>query len=215
MDTSEIKQAIEQAKAQEASEGTLANIVSNAYSHHDHGLSEDQIKEKTAAAVAMIQSYVESTIELIEAAHTAAEKAGVSEQIVPIIETALSYINEEIDFIPDKLGIAGLVDDAYLVHGLIQEMSHRHRAIVGADLLPEHYFATSQRIRRLIGEPTATRLDVAIVAFARRHNVRDTIEQIIKRIGSTGMTMDLPVSVAFGDHPIEELPDLELGALGD
>ena len=187
----------------------------------DEGVEENQFFEEidklTDAITTALTRYVKAMPELVDEAMKAAEKSGVADGIRPIFETALAYVEEEVDFIPDSHGIAGLVDDAYLVHGLMQEISHRHRALTGAELLGDEYFRETQRVRRLIGEPTATRLDVAIVAFARRHNIKDTIEQIFRRIGNTGMSMNLPVSVAFpaGNDDIEDLPDLELGSIGE
>ncbi|MEO1512960.1 MAG: YkvA family protein, partial [Planctomycetota bacterium] len=158
---------------------------------------------------------VASLPEMVEAAVGAAERAGVVDQIRPLLTAALQYVDEEVDFIPDHLGVVGLLDDAYVVRGLLIEMSHRHRALTGESLVDHNRAAQDQRIRRLIGEPTATRLDIAIVAFARSHNIRETVETVVRKVGGAGMAMQLPVAVAFGGgESIDELPNLELGALG-
>jgi uncharacterized membrane protein YkvA (DUF1232 family) len=161
----------------------------------------------------MIRRFVESMPEVIEITMAAAERAGVAEKVKPIFDTAISYVHESVDFIPDSLGLGGLVDDAYLVHGLMQEISRRHETVAGTALLPAHYFNESQQIRRMIGEPTSTRLDVAVVAFARRQNIRETVDQIVGRIGNRGLSMDLP-SLSSAAGLLDEVPELELGSLG-
>ncbi len=214
-DTSSMRAAVAAAIEHEKKTATLGRLVLNALAEQRPDLDEAARQSRADAVVGAIRLYVETTPDMVERAIAAAETAGVRAQMTPIFETALAYVGEELDFIPDKLGLAGLVDDAYLVHGLMQEISHRHRALTGKDLVPVGVFEQSQRIRRLIGEPTATRLDVAVVAFARRANVREAVEQITAKIGAGGVSMDLPVTVAFSNsEELDDLPDLELGSLG-
>jgi uncharacterized membrane protein YkvA (DUF1232 family) len=209
-----MRSAVASAIEHEQKTGTLARLVMNSLAKASPGSTEVEREASAARVVGLIRGYVETTPDVVDATLAAAEKAGVRAEIEPMFVAALAYIEEDLDFIPDSLGLAGLVDDAYMVHGLMQEVSHRHRALTGHDLLSSASFESSQRIRRLIGEPTATRLDVAIVAFARRAKVRDVVEQVCERVGSGGITMDLPVTVAFGDDEMDALPDLELGSLG-
>lgn len=207
---------IAEAIAHEERTGRLAELVRRGYRHRSPPIAEAALQEKTELIVRLVRDYVEASAEVIDQTLAAAKREGVMDEVKPIFDTATSYVTESVDFIPDDHGLAGLLDDAYLVHGLMQEISHRHRALTGRSLLAESMFETSQRIRRMIGEPTATRLDVAVVAFARRQNVRETVEQIVAKIGNNGLSMDLPSAVAFHtDDPLEDLPDLELGSLGE
>lgn len=217
VNTDQIRETVQKALAHEAEHGTLARLIGDAVRRDDPTLDDAAAEARTDATLGAIAAYIEAMVNVIDETLAAAGRAGVADDMRPIFETAITYVHEDVDFIPDSLGLAGLIDDAYLVHGLMQEISQRHRALIGKDLLPPEYFAETQRVRRMIGEPTATRLDVAIVAFARRHNVRNTIQQIFERIGATGMSMDLPVTVAFGrgDDSIDEAPNLELGSLGE
>lgn len=171
-------------------------------------------KERAASIVAEVRAYIESSAELMSSAMKAADEGGSGAQVRPIFETAVAYVSEEVDFIPDSLGLAGLVDDAYLVMGLVREMSARHKSLTGHDLVPASVFEPSARIRKMIGEPTATRLDVAIIAFARQPNIRDTIELILARTGSSGLSINLPALHSVSDGDPDEAPDLNLGALG-
>jgi len=216
LDIERLRGSVAEAIEHEKKTGTLGRLVLNALAKRYPSESADEHRSRAEAVVSSVRRYVESVPGVVEAAMAAADAAGVRDSIEPVFATALSYVDEELDFIPDSLGLAGLVDDAYLVHNLMQEMSHRHEALTGEPLVPASTSTDSQRMRRLIGEPTATRLDVAVVAFTRRAKVRDVVEQVCERIGGRGIAMDLPVAVAFGggSSDLDDLPDLELGALG-
>lgn len=210
-----IRSEVEAGLRAEDESGALRGVVLAAIGKAKPGMDEGDAEALADRGTAAIRSFVASAPTVIEATIQAAEEAGVVEHVLPIFETAMSYLHEEIDFIPDRLGLVGMIDDAYLIYGLMQEISERHRVMTGRSLLPSSTFDDMREIKRLIGDPTATRLDVAIVAFARRQNVKDTIEQIISRIGDRGLSMDLPANVAMPHErgPLSELPSLDLGAL--
>lgn len=216
MDTAPVRQQIAQALEHEHQTGTLGRLVENGFAKHMAALPDSEIKQRANAVVDRIAAYVTSAADLLDAAHAAAEAAGVADAVGPMLASAVAYVHEDIDFIPDSLGLAGLIDDAYIVHGLVQELSGRHEAAFGKPLVSQTDAAESQRMRRLIGEPTATRLDVAVVAFTRRQTVSGMIEQIFTKIHeSGGLAMKLPVAVAFPDDgtSLDDLPSLELGTL--
>jgi uncharacterized membrane protein YkvA (DUF1232 family) len=213
MDVSGIRADIEAAVRSEEETGAFRAMVLGAVRQKLPGKTEGEAAAIAGEAVAAVRAFVEGAPDVVEATLAAAREAGVLERVEPIFETALQYMDEEMDFIPDSLGLAGLLDDAYLIYGLMQEISERHRALAGSTLLPGGVFAVMQDIKRIIGDPTATRLEMAIVAFARRQNVQDTIEQIYRRIGGEGLAMDMPSSVRLpGERsPLADVPDLELG----
>lgn len=215
MDVSGIRSEVERAVGHEAEHGTFRASVLRALEKKKPTMDAAERERMAELVTREVREFVEAAPTVVEATMHAAEEAGVVEQVRPIFETALSYTEEEGDFIPDRLGLAGLLDDAYLIHGLMQEISERHRILSGRSLAPSGTFVVMEDIKRLIGEPTATRLEMAIVAFARRQNVKDTIEQIFRRIGGPGLAMDLPASVAMpGERsPLADVPDLGLGKM--
>lgn len=215
MDISKLQADIAAAIDHEKRTGTLARLVQTALKKREPAISDAHLHTKTEHVVGVVRGFVESMVGSIEVTLAAAQRAGIAAELTPIFDTALAYVNESFDFIPDEFGLCGLVDDAYLVHGLMQEISQRHGSMTGQPLLPARYFEQIQGIRRMIGEPTATRLDVAVVAFARRPNIRETIDQISKRFSTGGVSMDLPINFAFpAAGALDDLPNLELGALG-
>lgn len=215
MDVNEVRREIEAAIRHEGEHGTLRKLVVGALRKSAPALGASELADLADEGVDAIREFVQATPTVIESTMRAARNAGVIEQVAPIFETALSYMSETADFIPDRLGLAGMLDDAYLIHGLMQEISERHRILTGTPLLPSTHFAMLPHIKRIIGEPIGTRLDVAIVAFARRQNVRDTIDQIVTRIGDAGLSMELPVSVQMPSEAsvLGKIPSLDLASI--
>jgi uncharacterized membrane protein YkvA (DUF1232 family) len=215
VDVNEVRREIEAAVRHEGERGTLRRLVVHALRKASPGLGASELADLADEGVQAIREFVQATPTVIESTMRAARNAGVVEQVAPIFETALSYMSETADFIPDRLGLAGMLDDAYLIHGLMQEISERHRILTGTPLLPSNNFAMLPHIKRIIGEPIGTRLDVAIVAFARRQNVRDTIDQIVTRIGDAGLAMELPVSVQMPGEAsvLGRIPSLDLASI--
>ena len=197
----------------EEAEGGFRTLVLEAVRAKSPGMPVSEAASLAGTAVSVVTRFVRESPDVVEATMRAAEAAGIVDQVAPIFETAMQYLDEEFDFIPDSVGLAGVIDDAYLIYGLMQEISERHRAINGETLLPSMTFLVMQDIKRLIGDPTATRLEMAIVAFARRQNVKDTIEQIAQRIGCEGLAMEMPSTAKMpGERsPLADVPDLELG----
>lgn len=213
MELSKIRDEMEAAVRTEDETGAFRAIVAEAMVAKLPAKSVGDLDALVSSAVATIRDFVLGAPTVVEAAMHAAQEAGVVERVQPIFETALQYMEEEVDFIPDSLGLAGVLDDAYLIYGLMQEMSERHRALAGRTLLPSSTFVIMQDIKRIIGDPTAARLEMAIVAFSRRQNVQQTIEQIYQRIGGEGLAMDMPscVNMPGERSPLADVPDLELG----
>lgn len=204
---------IDRAVGAEEAEGGFRTLVMEAVRAKLPAKTEAEAASIAGTAVSVVVQFVGEAPDVVEATLKAADAAGIREQVAPIFETAIQYLDEEFDFIPDSVGLAGMIDDAYLIYGLMQEISERHRAINGETLLPSMTFLVMQDIKRLIGDPTATRLEMAIVAFARRQNVKDTIEQIARRIGGEGLAMEMPSTAKMpGERsPLADVPDLELG----
>ncbi len=213
VDISKVRADIEGAVEAEERDGGFRTIVLEAVRERMPSKSAAEAASIAGTAVSVVTRFVREAPDVVEATLRAAEEAGIKDQVAPIFETAIQYLDEEFDFIPDSVGLAGVIDDAYLIYGLMQEISERHRALSGKTLLPSLTFLVMQDIKRLIGDPTATRLEMAIVAFARRQNVKDTIEQIARRIGGEGLAMEMPSTAKMpGERsPLADVPDLELG----
>ncbi len=66
------------------------------------------------------------------------------------------------DMIPDRLGLLGVLDNAYCSLTLIQGVSDRHEQETGRRLFSPDLEAANEAMRRLIGEPVASQLDMFV-----------------------------------------------------
>ena len=72
-------------------------------------------------------------------------------------------VDSTLNIIPDELGIIGLLDDAYCSLMSLQAVSDHFRLQTGKHLFPNDLSAANKAMRKIIGEPYATRLDHIVI----------------------------------------------------
>jgi len=116
-----------------------------------------------------LQAAAETSIEIIDsiplfiaAARKAATEQQLSVVVEPLLERAATYFMHPVDLIPEMTqGLAGLLDDSYLVLRILSNLEKGPRPLVNWDLEYPTAF-----LRRLIGEKIAKQLDsMSIIAF--------------------------------------------------
>ncbi len=175
MQTRAIHQQVTKATKHEKRTGTLANLIRQyAELQGAHPSAAD-----IAGVVSFVQEYVKCAPSLLESLDKAAQKADVSNEVSPILTAAVQYFLAPIDLIPDRMGLFGLMDDAYLAHSLVQAVSENYRQRTGTPLLPHSMDLTkaNQMIRALIGEPIASQLDAAVAATLGMPSIQQALGQ--------------------------------------
>ena len=84
-----------------------------------------------------VVSYVEQVPYMLKVARTAAANVGLEEEMQQIMEMVLSYWLQDLDIIPDHLGLIGLLDDAYCSLTTLQAVSDHFRLQTGKFLFPD------------------------------------------------------------------------------
>lgn len=170
-----------------------------------------KIELNAAQAIGFIRQYVGSTPRLLDAVHDASRAAGVESSLIPVLVAAEDYFLRSVDFIPDHLGLVGVLDDAYLAHSLLQQLSDSHRASTGAPLLPIDLARANALVRHMLG-PTATNsLDAAVQEALGLPEVQLARESLAQRIKSLPLApLELVTSI-----PDAAGMNLQLGALGN
>lgn len=123
--------------------------------------------------IGLLCQYVERAPELLDACFEAAHQAGVAHEAAPILEAAAGYFIDPRDFIPDQMGLFGLLDDAYLTHRFVAHTSELYQQYAGRPLLQLDLSSMNAVARSVIGEPLASQLDQA---------VDSTVQTIIQQI---------------------------------
>ena len=112
----------------------------------------------------VVRGYVTGTVDLLDACSDASHQAGVAQFVMPLLDLAGRYFLTPQDYIPDSLGLLGLLDDAYLARHLLAELSALYQQHTGIPLIPVPLADDNAIVRTLIGEPLASRLDEEVAS---------------------------------------------------
>lgn len=210
MQTNKIREMIKEAAVIENNTGNLAGAIAQLAALRGVQLNSDQIKD----AVKFIREYVEHAPALLDQIYTAAKKAGILNQINPMLKAAEEYFFAPEDVIPDRLGLLGLVDDAYLTHSLVQAISNMYQATSGGTLLPLDLTAVNQIIRNLIGEPQASMLDAGVATVLNGAAFQQSINPFLQLSPGPMFDMSGGPDPIWGNASIDEIVETRLGAMG-
>ncbi|MFB3079970.1 MAG: hypothetical protein ACE1Y4_18395, partial [Lysobacterales bacterium] len=110
-----------------------------------------------------ILGYIKQVPYMMKVAWTAACNVGLEEEMEQILEMAQTYWLEADDVIPDDLGVIGLLDDAYCSLSSFQAVSDHYQLQTGKYLFPDNLSSANKVMRKIIGEPYATDLDLIVI----------------------------------------------------
>lgn len=171
----------------------------------------DVIEQHTDAALAFIRTYVANTPAVIRSMMEASSDAGVSDDLMPVFVAADDYFLQAVDFIPDHLGLVGLLDDSYMVQALVQRICDAHFSRTQVRLLTFNLTPANTLVRHMIGEPMATALDATVRHVMELPDVQTARERLERCVARLKMRLADPYTTCV--CPFDDL-DLHLGALG-
>jgi uncharacterized membrane protein YkvA (DUF1232 family) len=202
MDSKGVRRLINDGLEHEQRTGSVREMLAG------KGLTPEQQNEM----LGFIKSYVAEAPELIEAAYHGAASAGILDSVKPLFEAAFKYWATEHDFIPNHMGLVGITDDAYLSRTLMSHVSDAHFKRFGRPLFSLNLEPANQAMRKVIGEPVATRLDDAVRRTLNEPGIQ-TVLQGLSGFGS--VDMGLPNYGGYLEHAaIESGVDVKLGSIG-
>ena len=172
------------------------------------GLTELEIQK----VVNFVGEYVEHALALVMLIENAAANVGALPEVQPVLDAAENYFLAEDDTIPDHFGLIGLMDDAYLIHGLLQAISDNYKSHSGESLLPMEAHEDNAFVRRLIGEPFASILDDQISATLAATGLQENLNQVSMVLGKTNLSSS-PDPI-WGNADAPGSADARLAAIG-
>lgn len=179
MQIERIRAQIKEAKAIERQTGVLHRAIVNLVRQNGASVGALQIGK----VLDFVTEYIESAPALM----LTVEKASIENDAQPCIKPLLDAIEEFFltpdDIIPDHLGLAGLLDDAYLAHTLLQAISDKYESQSGNTLLPKDAYETNTFIRRLIGEPFVSMLDEHMATTLEGMCAVQDIDELLVALG--------------------------------
>ncbi|MDJ0749425.1 MAG: YkvA family protein [Woeseiaceae bacterium] len=166
---------IEDGKLIEQRTGSLRRAVVDLAKLYNVSTAQPEV-ERT---VGFVIEYIEHAPALMTQIDEEAARNGVQADVQPILNATEDYFLAPDDIIPDRYGLVGLLDDAYLTHSLMEAVSDRCKLQSGKSLLPAEAHAINTFIKRLIGVPFITTLDEYVVASMEQLGVEPEINQLL------------------------------------
>lgn len=129
-----------------------------------------------ARGASFVCNYIEQVPYLLTVAWTSARNVGLEAEMDIILEMVQAYWFEDNDVIPDKLGIIGLLDDAYCTLVCLQTLSDLYQMQSGKYLFPDNLTTANSILRKIIGEPYATELDGIVNNTVMSAQVKEAVK---------------------------------------
>lgn len=203
-----IRALIEEGRAIERQTGMLRRAVINLARVNGRILTELQVQK----VINFVGEYIEHAPALMKLISEAAANSDALQHVQPILDITENYFLSPDDTIPDRLGLVGLLDDAYLTHSLMQAISDKYRSQSGQSLLPLEPHEDNAFIRRLIGEPFVSILDSYVTATLRSPDMLQNIGQTLKALGQLNLSSG-PDPI-WGNVRASDITDARLWTIG-
>ena len=205
-----VERMIADAVDDERQTGRLANALRDraaAYGNRPDGGS-------LQGAVSFVREYVEHVTAYLRDGLEAARMVGQEAEMKAVVDRALEYWLTSADIIPDRLGLLGIMDDAYYSLTLMQSISDRYEEETGRPLFHRNLKAANESIRKLIGEPTASQIDMYVGGHLKADPMRQMV-RALTAISSHRGAFPIPDREAtWGDRSTEDVVRARLGRLG-
>lgn len=201
---------IADALADEQRTGRLANALRERAAAQGRAAGDEELK----GAVGFVSEYVEHVPAYLRDGLEAARMVGREAEMAEVIREATEYWLTESDIIPDRLGLLGILDDAYCSLTLMQAVSDRHEAESGRVLFSRNLKAANASIRNLIGEPAASQIDMYVGTRLSADPMTQMVRALTAMSAHRGAFPIPKRDRIWGDRPTEEIVQARLGRLG-
>ncbi|MCH7507081.1 MAG: hypothetical protein IID60_07260 [Proteobacteria bacterium] len=172
MDTSRIEAMIAQQCNEPHCQTELHDLLAAVAERHGRSAQADDLDNGTR----FILGYIKQVPYMMKVAWTAACNVGLEDEMEQILEVAQTYWLEANDIIPDELGVIGLLDDAYCSLSSFQAVSDHYQLQTGKYLFPDNLSSANKVMRKIIGEPYATDLDLIVLTTMQQTGLIDAMK---------------------------------------
>lgn len=207
MEISKIREMILEAEAEETRTGDLVNLLQAIAERRGCNPNPSELEN----AACFVAEYINQVPVYMEDALLAAREAGIEPEMIRVLQAAETYWADPYDVIPDRMGLVGIMDDAYTSMCLLERMSERLQEKTGQSLFSQDLKPANSAIRVIIGEPYATQLDMYV-----SNPLRDNpLLQLLMRQAELDIDSHrLRVDIGWGEQKIDEMILARLGPIG-
>ncbi len=161
MNTAALREQIQRAHQHETQTGQLARQLETQLPHLHSAIQLPQANAK-GAMTGFVTAYIDQVPDLLDAANGVAREAGIESQIKPVLKIAEQFFLQPLKIMDGHVGLAGLLDEAYLAHRLVEEVNDLYIKHFGQPLIPLDMTVANLIAHQLIGEAFANQLDEAV-----------------------------------------------------
>src|SRR5262245_37760880 len=138
----------------------------------------------------VVEGYLHETPDLLDVADDAARTAGLRAVMQPLFEAAFHYWDASDDVSPDRLGLYGLIDDAYLTRTLLEKVAVEVRSRTGRPLFSVDLSTSNRAIRDLLGYELTAELDEKVNAVVHGRQLRTFFDRMAE---TTAAPLEVPL----------------------
>jgi uncharacterized membrane protein YkvA (DUF1232 family) len=209
MNLNMIRGKISKAMKHENKNHTVADAIVRLGAQNGRRLTRTQTDE----ILTFIKEYIDHVPHFISEGRKQAKKNKVHE-MGSILNAASWYWALEEDVIPDRIGLLGIIDDAYFSLCLLQGLSDHSLQMRGVALLPIDLKPANKNMRMLIGEPAATQLDMIVAEKLGTPNLMNAINALSSSAMAAGAMFATGPDPMWGNATMDEVVTARLGAMG-
>jgi len=148
MNTNDLRQRINGVIQKETKSNELKKHLTKIIGDKEAGVAFDFIK-----------GYVLQTPDIMDSVYGAAKAVGLLDQFQSVFDSVFIYWEEKYDVIPDKNGLSGLTDDAYLSSCLMQKIANSKPQGSKTVLLKLELDEANKIMKTLLGNNISSILD--------------------------------------------------------
>jgi hypothetical protein len=134
--------------------------------HHLHDAIKLPHEEAAGLLSQFVIRYIEQVPDFIEAIADMSLESGIYDGVAPLLNIASDYFLAPPEIVENQSPLEALLDEAYLVHRLLEEINDRFIGYCGIPLAPMDMTRANVVAHELIGEPFANELDQAVLFSA-------------------------------------------------
>jgi hypothetical protein len=209
MDLKMIRKKIKKAMKHEDKNNTVAHAIIALAVQNGRQLTQPEVEE----ALTFIKEYVEHVPYFLSEGRKKAIEHNVHE-MESVLSSASWYWELEHDVIPDRMGLLGIIDDAYCSLCMLQALSDQSVQQKGVALLPMDLKLANQGMRMFIGEPAASQLDMIVAEQLGATNLINAINAIAASAMAAGPMFSSGPDPMWGNDRIDDIVNARLGAMG-
>lgn len=174
MISQQIRQHIQKVKDLPQSESYLQQHLETLANQPNVQMSTEDIQQLRN----LLEVYIDQAPDLLDTLWARGQQAGITQQLLPIIQMAGNYFLIVQDIIPDQQGLYGLLDDAYATQHFVQSASDSYRRLTGLPLIQESLQQRNTIIRSIIGDAVASELDTMVTTAMQTAAYNQTQQQL-------------------------------------